>query len=123
MDGLEARVAIRQSEGESGERIPIVAMTAHALQGDLERCLAAGMDDYISKPIQANKFFAMIEDLVAKIDDARSLYGAENRRRLLCRQAPKTISQAERKCWPALVGIGSCFGNWCLYLWPITQNT
>jgi len=77
MDGLEATVAIRQSEGESGERIPIVAMTAYALQGDLERCLAAGMDDYVSRPIQANKFFAVIEDLVAKIDDARSLPGAE----------------------------------------------
>ena len=77
MDGLEATVAIRQSEEESGGRIPIVAMTAYALQGDLERCLAAGMDDYISKPIQANKFFAVIEDLAARIDGARSPSGAD----------------------------------------------
>lgn len=51
MDGLTATRAIREAEGEGGFRLPIVAMTAHAMRGDQERCLAAGMDAYISKPI------------------------------------------------------------------------
>ena len=51
MDGLEATEAIRRGEKESGGRLPIVAMTAYALKGDNTRCLQAGMDDYISKPM------------------------------------------------------------------------
>jgi CheY-like chemotaxis protein len=51
MDGLEATAEIRQRERLSGSRLPIVAVTAHAMQGDKERFLGAGMDGYISKPI------------------------------------------------------------------------
>jgi len=51
MDGFEATVAIRAAERDS--HVPIIAMTAHAMKGDQERCLEAGMDGYIAKPIRA----------------------------------------------------------------------
>jgi CheY-like chemotaxis protein len=63
MDGFAATAAVREREKETGSHIPIVAMTAHAMKGDRERCLAAGMDDYISKPIQAKALLDLIERL------------------------------------------------------------
>jgi CheY-like chemotaxis protein len=61
MDGFEATAGIRGQEKSGGECIPIIAMTAHAMVGDRERCLAAGMDDYVSKPINVTDLFAAIE--------------------------------------------------------------
>jgi CheY-like chemotaxis protein len=59
MDGLTATAHIRKHE--SGSRTPVIAMTANAMRGDREECLAAGMDDYISKPFQPQELFAMVE--------------------------------------------------------------
>jgi CheY-like chemotaxis protein len=63
MDGFEAAAEIRRIEQSTGTHIPIVAMTAHAMKGDRERCLCSGMDDYISKPIRGHEFYRLIEGL------------------------------------------------------------
>jgi len=61
MDGLAATVEIRRREELSGAHIRIVALTAHAMKQDRERCEAAGMDDYVSKPIQLDELRAALE--------------------------------------------------------------
>jgi two-component system sensor histidine kinase/response regulator len=65
MDGMEATAAIREREKNSGKHVPILAMTAHAMRGDKERCLASGMDGYVSKPIHPASLFAEIERCLA----------------------------------------------------------
>ena len=61
MSGLEATEAIRDREGATGRRLPIIALTAHAMQGDRERCLDAGMDGYLSKPIDVDELVETVE--------------------------------------------------------------
>ena len=70
MDGLAATRAIREQEQAGSRHVPIVAMTAHALKGDSERFLAAGMDGYISKPIRAQDLAAVIESTLASAKHA-----------------------------------------------------
>ena len=67
MGGLEATTAIRANEQKHGGTSRIIAMTAHAMPGDRERCLAAGMDDYLTKPIDARKLYALIEAGLAPV--------------------------------------------------------
>jgi CheY-like chemotaxis protein len=79
MDGLEATAAIRAREHETGAHVPIVALTAHALKGDRERCIAQGMDAYVSKPIRTDELFMRIEALTDRAPDpvpARESAGA-----------------------------------------------
>jgi signal transduction histidine kinase/DNA-binding response OmpR family regulator len=64
MDGYEAAAVLRAKEQAAGGHIPIIAMTAHAMKGARETCLAAGMDSYVSKPLQAKALFDAIEGLV-----------------------------------------------------------
>ena len=66
MDGMEATREIRQCEQQKGGHIPIIAMTAHALKGDRERCLAAGMDGYVSKPIRKQELLEAIQSLLSE---------------------------------------------------------
>ncbi|EMI21079.1 multi-sensor hybrid histidine kinase [Rhodopirellula maiorica SM1] len=68
MDGIEATEWIREKERASGEHIPIIAMTANAMKGDRQRCLDAGMNDYVSKPVQPDSLFEVIEQCISKRD-------------------------------------------------------
>jgi hypothetical protein len=65
MDGLAATKAIREIEQRSGGHVPVIAMTAHAMSGDRERCFEAGMDDYLSKPVKPRDVATTIEHAVS----------------------------------------------------------
>jgi len=71
MNGLEATAAIRRLEEESGAHVPIVGVTAHALKGDRERCLEAGMDDYLPKPISPKALLEKLERWIGAGTEAR----------------------------------------------------
>jgi PAS domain S-box-containing protein len=69
MDGLEATKTIREKEKLTGGHLPIVAMTAHAMIGDKEKCLAVGMDGYVSKPINPNELSSVIENVFKSTEE------------------------------------------------------
>ena len=64
MDGLRATSLIRQHHHDWARNTPIIALTAHAMSGDRERCLAAGMNDYLSKPIDAERLYRKLAEVV-----------------------------------------------------------
>ena len=84
LSGLEASRAIRKQEKGQGRRLPIVALTAHAMKGDRERCLEAGMDDYLSKPVQAEQLLETVGRLaVKKVKSARPTVDGGTRKVIL----------------------------------------
>jgi two-component system sensor histidine kinase/response regulator len=95
LDGFGATAAIREMERLTGRHIPIVAMTAHALKGDEERCLSAGMDAYVSKPIRTIELFATIERLLGKSNEAGASDKGETHKELT--QGEEGLIQATRK--------------------------
>ncbi|MCY2996302.1 MAG: response regulator [Planctomycetota bacterium] len=68
MDGFEATRAIRAREAQSGGHVPIIALTAHAMKGDRERCLEAGMDAYISKPVRARTLYKVLAEVLSRAE-------------------------------------------------------
>ena len=70
MDGFEATIAIRKFEETTGHRIPIIAMTANAVKGDKERCITAGMDDYLSKPVEPGQLKTILQKWMPNDEEA-----------------------------------------------------
>jgi len=66
MDGLEATAIIREIEKGTGKHIPIIGITAYAVKADREKCLSAGMDDYLAKPFVKEEFYNMIDKYIEK---------------------------------------------------------
>jgi CheY-like chemotaxis protein len=94
MDGFETTAAIRKREKLTGTHIRIVAMTAHAMKGDRERCLTAGMDGYLSKPISSRALYDAVE-------------GAEAAAAIATPEIPRETPVAEGVDWPmALERVG-----------------
>lgn len=95
MDGLTATGLIRQHEREIGGHIPIIAMTAHALKGDRERCLESGMDEYLSKPLNINDFFATLARMSASTPDKLEAREVTNAVPEFDRQAALTLVEGD----------------------------
>jgi two-component system, sensor histidine kinase and response regulator len=71
LDGFQTTIELRKLEAETGSHIPVVALTAHAMKGDREKCLEAGMDAYLSKPLRARDLIALVEKLCQSVTAAR----------------------------------------------------
>lgn len=95
MDGLQATAMIREQEEESGDHIPIIAMTAYAMRGDRDKCIAAGMDNYISKPIDAKKLLRLLERYAKEAKRKRT--GSEETKQQRSASQTQSISSREQK--------------------------
>jgi PAS domain S-box-containing protein len=117
MGGLEATRVIREKEKGSGHHLPIIAMTAHAMQGDREQCLEAGMDGYLAKPIDPKTFLQTVEGISARSvgsesaenEETAGLAGALDGKALLARfsgnrKLLRNIVKAFREDCPRMMG-------------------
>jgi CheY-like chemotaxis protein len=122
MDGLDATAAIRKAEEKTGKHVPIVAMTAHAMKGDRERCLNVGMDGYVAKPIRSLELEKAISEVVAKaqpltednmlgdgsvLDSRALLEGVGGNRRLLLELAELFLADLPRLVARIKTALGS----------------
>jgi two-component system sensor histidine kinase/response regulator len=108
MGGFEATAAVREREKTTGRHVPIIAMTAHALKGDRDRCLAAGMDGYVSKPIQFHELCRIIDGTVPRGDTSGLPNGADAAQDVLDRQ---TVLQCVGGDWDLLREIIEVFAS------------
>ena len=106
MDGLEATAMIRKRE-DGDRRVPIIAMTAHAMRGDRDRCLAAGMDGYIAKPISPPELIGLVERLAAKAEEDRQRWEATE----LPSSALETAAELPANTFNLQEALKSCFNS------------
>jgi signal transduction histidine kinase/DNA-binding response OmpR family regulator/HPt (histidine-containing phosphotransfer) domain-containing protein len=115
MDGFQATEFIRNLADARKARIPIIAMTAHALKGDAERCLAAGMDAYISKPVKAEELIELIESFGS--ENASKKNGGSVKRAAIGLAADSPIAgNAEKKVFILEEAVNRCFGKYEFFL-------
>jgi two-component system, sensor histidine kinase and response regulator len=76
MDGFQATAAIREKEKGSDVHLPVIALTAHAIKGDRERCLAAGMDGYLTKPIRPRELDDVLESYLVRRAEKLAMAGS-----------------------------------------------
>jgi PAS domain S-box-containing protein len=111
LDGFEATAAIRLCEKDLNTHIPIVAMTAHAMEGDREQCLSSGMDAYLSKPIRPAELFALLEGLQITGPGARTSGAAAAPESQPAVAQPRARSAGDKAVFDGEKALEQCLGN------------